>query len=171
MPVVSALSSGFLIELMKLAAQTYRPVRMPGGSSVMVDSRVPVLHDLPEGDKAAHLERVLANMKKQAPRQDKIIRTHHVAVPADVMGDLKQQGFKQSLLHVPLPGEGLLSKSWRKGGLHVHQSGPMYVVHRDDVAPRGFKAPVHFVREGIPAILNRWKQRKEGPVVVSGSPS
>lgn len=163
--------NGLLDGLLKLAAETHRMVQA-GGRPVWLDKRVPVLSGAPVDSHLNEIERLLGQMKKQAPSSaGKILRTDHVAIPAEEFGDPEQRGFKRSRLHVPLPEERFLTKSWRKGQLHVHRSGPMYLVHKDDISPRGLRAPVHFMKEGLPAIVNRWKKRGSPPVVSATNPN
>jgi hypothetical protein len=75
---------------------------------------------------------------------------------------LKQDGFEDSLISIPEPGQARFM-SWRHPkGYHVHDHGDMWVMHKDEHAPSPGQPLVtaqHIVTEGVPGALRYVKHQ------------
>jgi hypothetical protein len=75
---------------------------------------------------------------------------HQVAVPKEDL-DLKKLRFKETNVAIPLPGEDWGTKSWRRGPLHAHESGPVYLIHKDEDSP----GLMHAIKDVPKALMKR----------------
>lgn len=125
---------------------------------------VPVIQRLPRD-----AGKVFESIGRRIDKSGRDIIGHpNVAVPIKRLGELEQYGFKKTRLAVPLPGERIGTPSWRKDNLHAHSRGEHYLMHKDQIAPSQgpIKAVKHWFREGLPAAMKRFRERK-APVVYS----
>lgn len=158
--------ASFADELQKIAeAQSdYKRVRV-GDRTVLLRKGVPVVGRLPKDPEKA------TNKIQQLIRSERakhsVLGYRNVAIRENAM-DPEAMGFKQTRMATPLPGEGLFSKTWRRGVIHAHKQGPLYLVHEDVDAPHhpehGYwhrKAIRHAVKEGLPTMAKRfWKSQR-----------
>jgi len=84
---------------------------------------------------------------------------HQVAVPKKGF-DLKALGFKPTRLSIPLPGEAWGTPSWRRGPLHAHEQGPVYLIHKDADEP----GLMHLLHD-VPGALKKRLLEKIEPFV------
>ena len=59
---------------------------------------------------------------------------HQVAVPKKGF-NLESLGFLPTSFAIPLPGEAWGTTSYRRGPLHAHEAGPVYLIHKDADEP------------------------------------
>jgi len=103
-----------------------------GGKSFLLDKDIPMLETLEEGE--AGLE---AMRKAIREGMDKNWTHPQVAIPRDIDLLKRFPGFQKSVLPaVRLPGEPRGSDTWRRGRLHAHEYGPVWLVHEDAHAPQ-----------------------------------
>lgn len=74
---------------------------------------------------------------------------HQVAVPKKSL-DLEEHGFEPTRLAIPLPGESWGTPSYRRGPLHAHEAGPVYLIHKDEDEP----GLMHLLRD-VPGALKK----------------
>lgn len=163
----------FVDEMVKIAQSDYRKVRV-GNKNVYLQKGVPIMSRLPKNpDKAA--SKIQSVIRSERAKHS-IFGYKTVAFRENEMPSPTSMGFKPTRLATPLPGERLGSTTWRKGTVHVHKQGPLYLAHEDVDAPNhpkwGYwhgKAIRHALREGLPSMVKRyWKQQK--PVVKEEKP-
>lgn len=151
----------FSDELVKIAeAQPdYKRVKAEG-RTVLLRRGVPLVGKLPKNPDRAVQK--LHSVIRSERAKHKTLGYSNVAVRQGAL-DLKASGFKPTRLATPLPGEGLLSTTWRRGPLHVHKQGPLYLVHEDKEAPydpeTGYmnRAAIrHAFKEGLPSMVKRF---------------
>lgn len=126
-----------------------------------LDQRARLISDIPVISKLskkperarARLEQILKSGKGHAVLGYKNIAVHEKNIPS-----LKDMGFNSTSIGVPLPGEKVLSTTWRSGKLHAHKIGPVFLMHLDKTEPSGLKSIKHVITEGIPAIVRRMKE-------------
>lgn len=72
------------------------------------------------------------------------------------LADLKRDGFEDSLVSIPEPGQARFL-SWRHPkGYHVHDHGDMWVMHKDEHPPspgQPLMTAKHIITEGTPGAL------------------
>jgi len=163
----------FVDELVKIAQSDYRKVRVDG-KPVYLKKGVPVVSRLPRNpDKAA--EKIRRVIRSERAKHS-VLGYKTVAFREKEVPNPKKMGFTPTRLATPLPGERLGSVSWRRGTVHMHKQGPLYLAHEDVDDPRhpkwGYwhgKAIRHSLREGVPSMVKRyWKQQR--PVVKEEKP-
>ncbi len=154
--------TAFSDELVKIAAEGFKPLGA-GYAGVEIKAKLPILEKLPKKPEAAKKRIIKALEDKDVPA---ILGYRNVVVPEKQMPDMKAMGFKPTRLATPLPGERPLTISYRAGRLHAHRLGPAYLVHQDKHAPMGkgggylsLKAVRHGLREGVPSIIKRIRER------------
>jgi hypothetical protein len=103
-----------------------------GGKSFLLDKDIPMLESLGEGE--AGLEAMRKAIREGA---DKDWTHPQVAIPRDVDLLKRFPGFQKSMLpSVRLPGEPRGGATWRRGRLHAHEYGPVWLMHEDAHAPQ-----------------------------------
>lgn len=118
---------------------------------------IPFVRSLPTNP--TRFERRVHTLVDQGSKA-KVLGYTNIAVGS--MPDLEEMGFRKTRVATPLPGESAFSPTWRKGEIHVHKLGPIYLMHKDKHAPdkylslRGLK---HGITEGIPSIVKRIRER------------
>ena len=154
--------SAFSDELEKIALEGLRPL---GKGDVGVQVRLPIINRLPKDPDKARARLIKAVQGKNVLS---VLGYKNVVVPEKAMPDMKAMGFRPTRIATPLPGERLLSTSYRAGRLHAHKIGPAYFVHQDKSSPTSdkgsyfsFRAISHGLREGIPSIIKRMRDRSK----------
>jgi hypothetical protein len=142
----------FSQELQKLAEEEYKKVQ---GAELL--KGIPFVRSLPANP--TRFERRVHTLVDQGSKVQPLGYTN-IAVGS--MPDLEEMGFRKTRMATPLPGEGAFSPTWRKGDIHVHKLGPIYLMHRDKHGPErylSFKGLKHGITEGIPSLFRRLKER------------
>lgn len=158
-PTLQAL--GFAEELFKIAEE----LKYRRAAGVDIAKGIPVVRMMPKNPE--YVQKRLEMLTKPSDTAQKVLGYSNIAVPAKLLPDLEELGFKKTRIATPLPGEKALSPSWRKGTLHAHRIGPVYLMHQDKTDPLsgklGYLSPSgikHGVTEGIPSIVKRLKEKQ-----------
>lgn len=131
-------------------------------SKIAEEGRLSAIRRLP-ADSSKAIARI---GEKIDSSRSKILGFPSVAVPVKALGDLKDHGFKETRVAVPLPWEPPGTPSWRKGNLHAHKMGDYFVMHKDEIAPSGVIAGVrHWAHEGLPALKKRFVEGEAGVTI------
>lgn len=153
--------SSFSDELVKIAEEL--AYRREGG--VELANGIPLVRRLSQAPEKAKVQLLKATSPARK-KAKKVLGYANVAVHEDMMPDLKEMGFKATRIATPLPGERVLSRTWRAGKLHVHKQGPFFLVHQDKESPMGRfgylnpKALKHGLTEGVPSMIKRIKEKQ-----------
>ncbi len=77
---------------------------------------------------------------------------HQLGVHKDVISikELQRLGFKRSI-GLPVPGEFVLSPSWRLGKLHVRKLNDLFLIHKDNIAPQNLIDTIKHNAIDVPA--------------------
>ena len=155
--------ASFSDELIKIASSEFKPLSAKDGA-VQVRATLPIIRRLSKNP-----ERARQSIERTLARDDlpSVLGYKNVVVPASRMPDLASMGFRPTRIATPLPGERLLSTSYRAGTLHAHKIGPAFFIHQDKHAPtnkRGsylnLRAVKHAISEGVPSLRKRFKERE-----------
>lgn len=154
--------AAFADEFVKIAAGGFKPLGA-GHVGVQIRVELPVVNKLSKSPEAAKKQLIRALNNKDVPA---VLGYRNVVVLKGVMPNLKAMGFRPTRIATPLPGERPLTISYRSGRLHAHKLGPAFLVHQDKESPMGkgggylsMKALRHGLREGVPSIIKRVKER------------
>jgi hypothetical protein len=157
--MISVQAEGYAEELFKLAALQYRKAQ-----GVDIAKGIPIVSRMPKTTKA--IQKRLEALTSDNEKAKKVLGYTNVAVPKKALPPLEELGFKPTRIATPLPGEKPLTISWRKGKLHAHQLGPIYLMHQDKHDPKGklgylsLAGLKHGITEGLPSMMKRMKQKQ-----------
>jgi len=161
--MISVQAEGFAEELLKLAKEQ---LKYRAAQGALIAKGIPIAGRMPKKPEAIQ-KRLETLTDPNQNKVTKILGYANVAIPKDKLPPLEELGFKPTRIATPLPGEKMFATSYRKGKLHAHQMGPVYLMHQDTHDPRkgrmgyvsigGIK---HGVTEGIPSIVKRIKEKQ-----------
>lgn len=154
--------SAFADELVKIATEGFKPLDAEY-VGVQVKAQLPIVNRLSKSPKAAKRQLTRALNDPDVPA---VLGYRNIVVPENKMPNMTAMGFKPTRIATPLPGERPLAISYRSGRLHAHKLGPAFLIHQDKESPMGEgggylsrKALKHGLREGIPSIIKRVRER------------
>lgn len=132
----------------------------------LIAKGIPIAHRMPKKPEAIH-HRLEQLTDPERTNVTKVLGYSNVAIPKKSLPPLEELGFKPTRIATPLPGEKAFTISYRKGKLHAHQMGPVYLIHQDKHDPRSGRMGYvslggvkHGVTEGIPSVIKRFKEKQ-----------
>jgi hypothetical protein len=119
-----------------------------------------------------HVRGLPSKMEKAIADNGSLAFSMHkrIAIPKSNVSysKLRRVGFKPTLFAIAEPGQKKMVSFRGPHGLHAHDHGTHWVMHKDSHAPKSFAAALaHWKTEGKPSadLLHKWRSERKGPIL------